>query len=100
MYIGEAIEAVHQGAKVTRETWTKGKFIYMVPAQTVDFENLRVPAKDAVLVREKFEGGVSGSARWINPHIDMINEFGAITCGWTATADDLFASDWHEVSPD
>lgn len=97
MFIGEAIDAIKAGKKLSRDTWKKGTFLYMVPMQTVEFENLRGPAKEAAELRTKFENGIQGSSRLILPHIDQITEFGQIHVGYKFDADDMFASDWKVV---
>jgi hypothetical protein len=96
-YIGQAIDALKKNKKVRRATWPKGSFIYMVAAQTVEAENFRGNAKEAIELRTKIENGIQGSSRWIYPHIDQITEFGQIKVGFKFDAEDVFASDWEEV---
>ena len=96
MKFGQAIDALEEGKRVARKGWNgKGMFIYLVQGKTVDYSNLRDSAKDAADARTKIEGGEIGSPRYINSHIDMMNNYGQIVIGWNASQPDMLADDWE-----
>lgn len=96
---GQALDALKRGHRVARAGWNgKGMFVYLVPGSTVEFENLRGAAREAATKATEFEGGVQGSARRVNGHVDMKAADGSLVIGWLASQTDLLAEDW-EVLP-
>ncbi len=98
MSFSAALACLKAGYRVARAGWNgKGMFVYLVPGSTVEFENLRGPAKEAAIKATEFEGGQQGSARYINGHIDMKAADGQLVIGWLASQTDLLAEDWMLV---
>lgn len=84
--IGEAVQRMHEGAKVAREGWNgKGMFIFLVPGST--FIVNRPPLL-----------GIYPEGTTINyrPHVDMRTADGEIV-PWLCSQSDLLANDWVVV---
>jgi len=86
MNFGQAIEALKEGNKVSREGWNgKNMWLILVPGNTVNMvEN--TPYYKAGLRSAK-----------INPHIDMFTATGEMQPGWLASQADMLADDWGIV---
>jgi hypothetical protein len=84
---GQAIEALKQGKKVSREGWNgKGMYIWLLPATVVPREWV----KDEQFL-EAF-----GDKKELSclPSIRMMTANGEVLTGWLASQSDIFAEDW------
>ena len=100
MTFGKALEALDNGAFVTRSGWNgKGAFIYKVEASDHARHLLRDRCKDAVEYALAHDNAVHSEqeAVHIHAHIDMKAADGSIVVGWFATQDDMQADDWYIV---
>ena len=98
MDFGQALEALKDGKAVARSGWNgKGMFLYLVPGSTVEFGQLRGPAKTAAEMATVIENGEQGSSRYINGHIDMKAADGTLVIGWLASQTDMLAEDWGVI---
>lgn len=82
MNIGEAIEAIQNGKRATREAWEPDVFIFLVPGST--FTVNRPPLLGIY---------PEGTEIKYRPHIDMCYTGGSIGV-WSAKQADLLANDW------
>ena len=90
---GEAIEALKEGKKVTREGWNgKGMFLYLTDSSIVPYNNLTGNAGKYVT---KEVTGTDDAC--ICSHIDMKAADGTIVVGWLAGQTDMLAEDWEVV---
>ena len=99
MTLGEALEALNNGAFVAREWWNgKGLFIYKVEASKATYDNLRGRCKDAIDYVYKHvkddEPQTVQETIHINAHIDMKAADDSIVVGWLASQIDMQADDW------
>jgi hypothetical protein len=98
MKFGEAIDALKEGKKVSREGWNgKGMFLILAGGYKVAKENLRAgSAIDAAFLESR---GLTEME--ILPHIDMwtVNASGrqAYLAGWLASQTDMLSDDWNIV---
>lgn len=86
MDIGQALEVLRNGGRVTRPGWNgQGMFIYLVPGST--FKVNRPPLL-----------GIYPEGTEINylPHIDMRTADGSCV-PWLASQTDILATDWQSV---
>ena len=84
MNFGEALLLLRDKKRITRISWPRFTFIYLVDGST--FEVNRAP------LNAFFNEGTVVSYK---PHIDMNHGDGTLGI-WTATTDDLLADDWVE----
>ena len=95
MTFSEALAALKEGKKVTREGWNgKGMFVYMTAGSKVFFHDLKVETQKALMGSNcvDFDGMVT-----IHPHLDMKSANGTIIIGWSASQTDMLANDWVVV---
>lgn len=83
MNFGQAIEALKQGKKASREHWT-GAFIYLTRGRQLTEARDDVPSQ---IIRS------NGSCELLD-HIDLA-EGDCITCGWNPHQNDVLADDWE-----
>lgn len=84
MNIGDAVDAMHNGRKVTRPGWNgKGMFLFLVPGS-------RFVVNRAPLLGIYPEGTVID----YRPHVDMRTADGQIV-PWICSQSDLLATDWE-----
>ena len=95
MDFGQAIKALKEGKRVSREGWNgKGMFLILAGGYKVPLEKLREggPIDGAFLLSRGLE------EMDILPHIDMwtVNAHGrqAYLPGWLASQSDMLAEDW------
>lgn len=84
MNFGQAIEALKNGSKVSREGWNgKEMFLFLVPGST--FQVNRPPLL-----------GIYPEGTWINyqAHIDLKTAQGSIV-PWVCSQSDMLAEDWR-----
>jgi Protein of unknown function (DUF2829) len=87
MNFGQAIEALKEGKKVSREGWNgKGMWLVYVPGTPNCLLNENSPY---------FQAGLEQVT--INPHIDMFTATGEMQPGWLASQTDMLADDWGIV---
>lgn len=85
---GEAIEALKNGKRVTREGWNgRGMLLWMMPAATVKAEWCREP----LLKKLAEENG--GEIECL-PSIRMLTADKKVLTGWLASQTDLASDDW------
>lgn len=84
------LNKLKSGKKVSRRSWDKGVFIYLVNGSNVAKTNLRNECAEAL--KEETMTEVH-----INPHIDMIMPDKSILSGWNPNVMDLLALDWYVV---
>jgi hypothetical protein len=95
MNFGQALEALKQGEKVSRQGWNgKGMFIYLVNGQTINYDGLR---NEAAQQLESNKDSNRGKRVKINSHIDMKAADGSIVVGWLASQTDMLAEDWDII---
>ena len=95
MILGQAIEQLKLGAKVTRACWrNKERFIYLVNGQHVNFENLRNESAKALDADNAHNAGKTAT---IQSRIDMRLDNNAIVIGWSPSQSELLAEDWEVV---
>ena len=88
MNFGQAIEALKNGSKVSREGWNgKGMWLILVPGSTNITPGAGTPYSKA---------GITEPTN-INPHIDMFTATGEMQPGWLASQTDMLADDWGIV---
>lgn len=85
MKFGEAIEALKQGKKVSREGWN-GKNMFLVYVR-------ETPDVYTAEGTPYFKAGVINTT--INAHIDMYTADGNMQPGWLASQTDMLAEDWQ-----
>lgn len=93
MDFGDAIRALKEGKKVSRDGWNgKGMWLVLVPGTADALLREGTPYADAF---------GSGTRIEILPHIDMwtVNAEGrrAMLPGWVASQTDMLADDWSVV---
>lgn len=84
------LNKLKSGKKVSRRSWDKGVFIYLVNGSNVAKTNLRNECAEALKDETMTEVH-------INPHIDMIMPDKSILSGWNPNVMDLLALDWYVV---
>jgi hypothetical protein len=90
MKFGEALDALQQGRKVTRDGWNgKAMWLLLVPGSTITVTAGR-PLGDAA-------PELVGQAVQYRPHIDMKTVDGDVV-PWVASQTDLLAEDWVEAA--
>ena len=90
MTFGMALEAMKRGAKVCREGWELGSYIWIMPASTVKgCKNISDPNL-ASIDREEGEIRFLDSIRVRTPKGDVLT-------GWLASQTELLAEDWQIV---
>lgn len=97
MTFGKALEAMNNGAFVTRKGWNgKGMFIYKVEASDPTLEQLRGRCRDAIDYVNSKDNAIHSIQEkiHINAHIDMKAADGSIVVGWLASQTDMQADDW------
>ena len=88
MEFGQAIEALKQGKRVSRQGWNgKGMFLYLVKGTQIDKEFLRNEASQQPT--EDHTGVVTFLS-----HIDMFTAQGTVNVGWLASQTDMLSDDW------
>lgn len=95
MDFGEALKALKEGKKVSREGWNGPyQYIYLTPGHKLSSQEWT--AKDSaheMTDHERLTGEVE-----ILPHIDMytVNRNGrrGRLCGWLASQTDMLSEDW------
>lgn len=93
MKFGEAIEAMKQGRRVTREGWNgRGMYLWLLPAATVKAEWCREPHLKAVAEANGGTIEALGSIR-------MMTADRKVLTGWLASQTDMLSEDW-QVLPD
>lgn len=100
MNFGQALEALNNGAFVTREGWNgKGMFIYKVEASDPTYDQLRGRCKDAINYAHSKDNELHHIQETvhINAHIDMKAADGSIVVGWLASQTDMQADDWYII---
>lgn len=85
MKFGEALEAVKNGAKISRSGWN-GANQFVIKAGGYSVDEAR-PGSDYE------RAGITG-AFTIAPHLDLKNAQGVMQPGWAPSQGDLFAEDW------
>ena len=84
---GEAIEAMKDGKRVTREGWNgKNMFLWLIEAAEVKREWMREPGLIAAC-------GDKESLR-CGPSVRIKDADGTVITGWLASQTDMFAEDW------
>ena len=82
---GQAIEALKEGKKVSRQGWNgKGMFLIFVPGTHSVRPVAGTPYSKAGITQEVN----------INAHIDMFTADGAMQPGWLASQTDMLSNDW------
>lgn len=95
MNLGQAIEQLKLGAKVTRAIWqNKEQYLYLVKGQKVHFENLRNESAKALDATNIHNAGKTAN---IQSHIDMRFDNNTIIIGWSPSQSELLAEDWEVV---
>lgn len=95
MNLGQAIEQLKLGAKVTRTCWrNKERFLYLVNGQQVNFDRLRNESAKALDVDNVHN---RGKVAKIQSHIDMRLDDDTIVVGWSPSQSELLAEDWEVV---
>ena len=91
MNFGQAIEALKEGKKVTREGWNgKGMFLVQAGGYSVPLDKFR---NDTHFTKEFLEK--EGCTEFkIVPHIDMWAANKTYVTGWLASQTDMTATDW------
>lgn len=95
MNIGQAIELLKVGKKVTRRGWNgRGMYLWLMPATAVKAEWCREPELKRLAEQNGGEIEALGSIRMLT-----INSYGrkAVLTGWLASQSDLLAEDWEEA---
>lgn len=89
MDIGEAVNALRAGLKVTRRGWN-GRGMYLV----------YVPGTESVMLRadSTYAKALMASPINIKPHIDMYCADGEMQPGWLASQADMLATDWEVIT--
>lgn len=89
MRIGEAVQVLHDGGRVTRDGWNgQGMFLVLVPGSTFTVDAER-PYGRAV-------PELAGREVQYRDHIDIFTTSGRFG-PWTATNGDLLADDWRAL---
>ncbi len=84
MNFGDAIKAMKEGKKVSREGWNgKGMFVYMMDGYP-----------DGVVANEETKRKTGFDAVIIRPYFAMLDATGQIVVGWLASQTDMLAEDW------
>lgn len=89
---GEAIEALKQNKKVSREGWN-GKDMFLVKAG-----DYGLPVKEVRpngVINKEFLEDQGCTEFKIMPHIDMWAANKTYVVGWLASQTDMFAEDWY-----
>lgn len=91
MNFGQAIEALKQGARVTRFGWNgRGMYLWLLPAADVKAEWCREPHLKAIAE------GNGGSVECLGS-IRMLTADKKVLTGWLASQSDMLAEDWQIV---
>lgn len=92
MTFGEAIEALKQGKKVTRQGWNgKGMFLWLKPKATVKAEWCKNPMLKSLAEANGGEIEALGT-------ICMFTADKKILSGWLASQTDMLSEDWEIVA--
>lgn len=92
MNIGDAIELMKQGKRVTREGWNgKGMWLALSPG------TMALPAASFWAGPNRDYARRCGGKADVLPCITMKTADGSILMGWLASQSDLLATDWREV---
>jgi len=85
---GDAIEALKQGKRVTRQGWNgKGMYLWLLPAAKVKAEWCREPHLKAMAEANGGEIECLASIR-------MMTADRKVLTGWLASQSDMIAEDW------
>lgn len=92
MNFGQAIEALKEGKKVSREGWNgKGLFIFL------NYGSKETPIKEGELVEgvrsDLFTQGDKDTVTRL-PNLNMRAATGSTVTGWLASQTDILAEDW------
>ena len=88
---GQAIEALKQGEKVTREGWNgKGMFLILNGGYSVAKETSRPDN----IINENFLEKEGQTHLHIGKHIDMWTAQKNLCVGWLASQTDMLSEDW------
>ena len=88
---GQAIEALKQGKKVTREGWNnKGMFLLMNGGYSVPIESFRADNH----INQAFLEGEGQTHLHIGKHIDMWTAQKNLCVGWLPSQTDMLSEDW------
>lgn len=91
MNFGQAIEALKEGKRVSREGWNgKGMFLFLLPAGIVPTKAIHDPALKEVIEKE-----VGGEIFEALGSIRMFTADKKILTGWLASQTDMLAEDWN-----
>lgn len=94
MNFGQAIEALKENKKVTREGWNgKGMFLIKAGGYSVEKDKLR----EGTHISKEFLESRGVDKMDIVPHIDMWTAQNNYVSGWLASQTDMFAEDWMIV---
>ena len=90
MNFGQAIEALKEGKRVSREGWNgKGMFLFLLPAGIVPTKAIHDPALRVVIENE-----VGGETFEALGSIRMLTADKKILTGWLASQTDILSEDW------
>lgn len=91
MNFGQAIEALKEGKRVSREGWNgKGMFLFLLPAGFIPAKAIHDPALKEVIEKE-----VGGEIFEALGSIRMFTADKKILTGWLASQTDMLAEDWN-----
>lgn len=95
MNFGQAIEALKEGKKVTREGWNgKGMFLILNGGYSVEKENTRPDN----YINKEFLESKNQTHLHIGKHIDMWTAQDNLRVGWSASQTDMLAEDWMLIN--
>lgn len=87
---GQAIEALKQGKRVSRQGWNgKGMFLFLLPAGIVPTRVIHDPA-----LKQVIEEQVGGDTFEALGSIRMFTADKKILTGWLASQTDMLSEDW------
>lgn len=87
---GDAIEALKQGKRVSREGWNgKRMFLFLLPAGEVPKTAIHDPK-----LREVIDAEVEGSTFHALGSIRMFTADKKVLTGWLASQTDMLSEDW------
>ena len=90
---GEALEALKEGKRVSREGWNgKGMFIFQRPGDTLP-QNIIKEVKSLPDSVKKFLLEQDRDVKFL-PYLCMYSAQGEIVNGWLASQTDMLSNDW------
>lgn len=97
MNFGQAIEALKEGKRVSREGWNgKGMFLFLLPAGRIPKSAIHDPRLREI-IDEKIEGDTFEALGSIRMWTTNSAGRWAVLTGWLASQTDMLSEDWNIV---